>query len=244
MTHSKSTHFSEFDEQVLQQTLEDFYTDNNTDNKSKLWNFTTASGLVVLLISLVFISQMILGVFGLNLNLVSNSFMEALSVIGGGAVIVTGLGWFRRKGKKKKLSRAERKALKEHRNTYQDSSSFQSSSQASEKTYSSSSFGQASRTASFNSQSKNRIYSDQNTPESYGLAKNNRLFRSRRDKVLSGVLGGLAKYVGISPAILRLIFVIGLFASAGAPFIFGYIIATFIIPKEPQRDFRFFEPRV
>jgi phage shock protein C len=237
MTQSKNTHFSEFDEQVLEQTLEEFYTDNNSGSKSKLWNFTTASGLGILFISLIFISQMALNVFGFNLNLVSNSFMEFLSVASGAAVIVTGLGWFRRKGKKKRLSRAQRKELKSQKNDYQKSTEFAFSRD--QKQSSQSEFRTQTESGSFNrsTASAKSSFTESYAPESYGLAKNNRLFRSRKDKVVSGVLGGLAKYVGISPAILRLIFVIGLFASAGAPFIIGYIAATFIIPKEPKRDF-------
>lgn len=58
-----------------------------------------------------------------------------------------------------------------------------------------------------------------------------RLYKSRKDKVIDGVCGGIAEYFGIDPTIIRLIWVLLLFAH-GAGLIL-YLIAMIIIPREP-----------
>lgn len=59
-----------------------------------------------------------------------------------------------------------------------------------------------------------------------------RLYRSRTDRKIAGVCGGLAKYFNIDPVIVRLFWVI-LFFLGGAG-IFVYLIAWIVIPLEPQ----------
>ena len=61
-----------------------------------------------------------------------------------------------------------------------------------------------------------------------------RLYRSSRDKMISGVCGGLGEYFGIDPTLLRLAW------AALALFSFGtfwvlYVIAAVIIPYEGSR---------
>lgn len=57
-----------------------------------------------------------------------------------------------------------------------------------------------------------------------------KLYRSRTDRVLFGVCGGLGKYFEVDPVIFRILFVI-LFFIDGAGFI-GYLIMALIIPIE------------
>ena len=58
-----------------------------------------------------------------------------------------------------------------------------------------------------------------------------RLYRSRTDKKICGVCGGLAKYFNIDPTLVRLALVLCvLFAGFG---ILAYIIAALVIPEEP-----------
>lgn len=59
-----------------------------------------------------------------------------------------------------------------------------------------------------------------------------RLYRSRTEKMIAGVCGGLANYYGIDPTIVRLAFVvIGLAVGSG---ILAYLILWLIIPLEPE----------
>ena len=61
-----------------------------------------------------------------------------------------------------------------------------------------------------------------------------RLYRSRKDRVLFGVCGGIAEYFNIDPTIVRLVWVImTLIYGVG---ILLYIILTLIVPKEPLEE--------
>ena len=58
-----------------------------------------------------------------------------------------------------------------------------------------------------------------------------RLYRSRKNRVLAGVCGGLGEYLNIDPVVVRLIWVaISLVWGFG---IILYVIAALIIPEEP-----------
>tara|TARA_Y100000310_G_scaffold144893_3_gene144203 strand:+ start:25035 stop:25226 length:192 start_codon:yes stop_codon:yes gene_type:complete len=56
-----------------------------------------------------------------------------------------------------------------------------------------------------------------------------RLFRSRSDKILGGVCGGIAAYFSVDPVLIRLICILLLFSGAG---LLAYIIAWIIVPLE------------
>jgi len=58
-----------------------------------------------------------------------------------------------------------------------------------------------------------------------------RLYRSRDDRMIAGVCAGLAEYVDIDPTIVRLLFVLGLFAG-GATF-WAYLVMMLVIPEKP-----------
>lgn len=58
-----------------------------------------------------------------------------------------------------------------------------------------------------------------------------KLYRSRKDKFLGGVCGGLAEYFNTSSTLIRLLW-LGLILIDGVGFLL-YIIAWIIIPEEP-----------
>ena len=60
-----------------------------------------------------------------------------------------------------------------------------------------------------------------------------RLYRSRTDRMLWGVAGGLGKYFGIDPVIVRLIFILLIFA--GGFGIVAYIIMAIVVPLEGSK---------
>lgn len=59
-----------------------------------------------------------------------------------------------------------------------------------------------------------------------------RLYRSRADRRVAGVCGGIADYLAVDPTIVRIIW--ALFAIAGGPGVVLYIILAAIIPEEPE----------
>lgn len=58
-----------------------------------------------------------------------------------------------------------------------------------------------------------------------------RLYRSRSDEMIAGVCGGLAEYLNVDPTVIRLVFLLLLFAGGGGLFI--YLILWVIMPLEP-----------
>ncbi|MDT2240199.1 PspC domain-containing protein [Paenibacillus larvae] len=61
----------------------------------------------------------------------------------------------------------------------------------------------------------------------------NKLYRSRRDKRITGLLGGLAEKFNIDATLLRLVVAIATIFSGGT-IVPLYIIASIVIPKEPH----------
>ncbi len=59
-----------------------------------------------------------------------------------------------------------------------------------------------------------------------------RLYRSRTDKKIAGVCGGLAKYFGVDPVIPRVILLV-LVLGAGVGLL-AYVICWIVIPVEPS----------
>ncbi|HBI56551.1 MAG TPA: PspC domain-containing protein [Firmicutes bacterium] len=59
-----------------------------------------------------------------------------------------------------------------------------------------------------------------------------KLYRSRSDSMISGVCGGLAKYFGLDPTVVRLLYVLLSLFSVCFPGLLFYIIAMLIIPLE------------
>ena len=60
-----------------------------------------------------------------------------------------------------------------------------------------------------------------------------KLYRSSKNTMLGGVCAGIAEYFDIDPTLIRLGFVLLSLFTACFPGLLVYIIALFIIPKDP-----------
>jgi phage shock protein C len=60
------------------------------------------------------------------------------------------------------------------------------------------------------------------------------LRRTTDDRVIGGVCGGLGRYFGIDPIMMRLLFV--LFALAGGSAVLAYIVLWIVVPEERPGD--------
>jgi phage shock protein C len=58
-----------------------------------------------------------------------------------------------------------------------------------------------------------------------------RLYRSRNERMVAGVAGGIADYFNIDPTIIRLLFVIA--TLFGGPGLIAYIVLAIVVPEEP-----------
>ena len=56
------------------------------------------------------------------------------------------------------------------------------------------------------------------------------LYRSKKNRLIAGVCGGIGEYLDVDPTLIRLLWV---FLSLQGVGIVGYIIAWIIIPEEP-----------
>ena len=60
-----------------------------------------------------------------------------------------------------------------------------------------------------------------------------RLYRSRSERMVTGVLGGVSDYFGWDVVLVRIIYVILAVVTGFWPLLFAYIIASIAIPEEP-----------
>ena len=63
--------------------------------------------------------------------------------------------------------------------------------------------------------------------------RNKKIFRSKSDRRIAGVLGGLANYFNIDATVLRIVYVLLSIFVIGCPIVI-YLIAALIIPEEPD----------
>jgi phage shock protein C len=57
------------------------------------------------------------------------------------------------------------------------------------------------------------------------------LRRSRTNRQVAGVIGGLAEYLRVDPTLLRVIYVVGSIVSAAFPGILVYVLLWLLIPE-------------
>lgn len=59
------------------------------------------------------------------------------------------------------------------------------------------------------------------------------LYRSRRYNIIAGVCGGIAEWLGWSPTLVRVLYVVGSILSVAFPGAIVYIILWVVMPKAP-----------
>jgi phage shock protein C len=70
----------------------------------------------------------------------------------------------------------------------------------------------------------------QSQPSPAPAAAPKRLLRSRNDRMLGGVCGGVAEYLGIDSTLLRIVVVVGTVVGFGS-LLLAYIIGWILIPE-------------
>lgn len=71
--------------------------------------------------------------------------------------------------------------------------------------------------------------------------KNKKLYRSRDERMIAGVAGGVARYLNVDPAIVRLGFVALAICSFGITAL-AYVAAMVIMPEEQAAEVSFTQP--
>jgi phage shock protein C len=62
-----------------------------------------------------------------------------------------------------------------------------------------------------------------------------KLYRSRTDKKIAGVCGGLANYFNVDATVIRIVFII-LLLPGGFPGLLPYLIFWIFVPLQPERN--------
>ncbi|MBO1530910.1 PspC domain-containing protein [Psychrobacter sp. F1192] len=70
------------------------------------------------------------------------------------------------------------------------------------------------------------------------MAKLAKLHRSRNNRMIAGVMGGIAEYLGWSPMWVRVLFVLVSSLSAAVPGILIYIILWIVMPKATSQSYQ------
>lgn len=194
----------EFDDSELQLTLQEYLDEEKKKDRS-IWNIATISGLVMLFLGMTYMIQLI----GLDIGPNLGDLMDALPIIGGVLITLVGLGFLvGERGRKKKKKKRRRKSVSD--NIFEE--------------------GATSRLNNDLNEGSRR--SRQEHLDSYALRQSKKLYKSRSDKKLFGVCGGLAKYFGISSTMVRVIFVIAFFLGYGSMALI-YLALAIALHKEP-----------
>jgi phage shock protein C len=61
-----------------------------------------------------------------------------------------------------------------------------------------------------------------------------KLYRSRTDRMVGGVCGGLGKYLSVDATLIRLIAVILMVLTGVIPGVVAYLVMMLIVPLEPE----------
>lgn len=61
-----------------------------------------------------------------------------------------------------------------------------------------------------------------------------KLLRSRTNRILLGVCGGLAEYLDLDPTVVRVLYVIVSIVSVAFPGILAYVILALVMPNAPE----------
>lgn len=61
-----------------------------------------------------------------------------------------------------------------------------------------------------------------------------KLYRSKKNRMIAGICGGIAEIFSLDPTIVRLAVVLAALITAVFPFVITYIIGWIIIPEEDE----------
>ncbi len=212
----------EFDEFELQSTMQEFLKEEPKDEGKGIWNISTFAGLGMLFLALTYLLQLVGLPIGAGLANFSADAITGLPIIGGVLVTLIGFGYLvGDKRRERKARRKEKRAKKQTMNNYS------ADIPGAEKATASKLKNDLDSTFSNSSSSQSTNYAT----DSFGYRHAKRLMKSRTNKKLAGVCGGLARYFGISSTVVRLIFVVSFFMYGTSILI--YLGLAIAMPKEP-----------
>jgi phage shock protein C len=223
----------DFEDHELQATMNEFLEDEKKANNN-IWNFATIAGIAMFFVAMISVIQLL----GLGLGPDLTGLIDAMPLIGGILVTLVGFGFFvgDRKRKKNKTKSKSKSKSYDFDYDFTNSSSGRANTAGNEDYTLNNDLGSKSR-----NKSKGKSSSGSFDFDSYAFKQSKKLYKSRTDKKMSGVCGGLAKYFGISATVIRLLFVVTFLAGWGTSLLvyIGLAIALDKEPPEMMDDFDF-----
>ena len=62
-----------------------------------------------------------------------------------------------------------------------------------------------------------------------------KLYRSKENRIIAGVLGGIAEYLNVDPVAVRVLYIIFLCMTGVFPLILAYLLMYLIVPENPAK---------
>lgn len=200
-----TTQSLDFDDFELKSAMHDFLDEQPKAKEKGVLNVVTIFGALLVFFSFTFFLQKIGIPIGTRLSGLTDDIISVMPVLGTIFVALIGFGYL--VGDKRKIKKSIKEEKRKNKFT----------------------------THRFEKEANNKKHSSDFTFSAEESSKeefNKRLLKSRTDKKIAGVCGGLAKYIGINPTVIRLVFVITLFLGYGTSLLV-YIGLSFVMPKEP-----------
>ncbi|MEX2600709.1 MAG: PspC domain-containing protein [Balneolaceae bacterium] len=211
----------------LRAVMEEYLQEENK-NDSSIWNFATVSGLAMAFVAMSVFTQNILeSTLGFSFGPDLSSALNVLPVAGGVLVLLVGFGLIAGERSKKKKSRSKQPDISGEMPRFETATA--SASEEYEERDRLDAFLNRGRFSNKKSGNRSNVKTGF---DDYALRQNRSLFKSRTDKKLAGVCGGLAKYFCVSSTLVRLVFVVAALLGYGS-FFLVYIVMMLIVPKEP-----------
>lgn len=204
----------DFKDQELQQTLNEFLEDEKKEN-TNIWNFATITGIAMFAVGMIYVVQQLIGL-GLGTDL--SVWVRLLPLVGGILVTLVGFGYF--VGDRKKVRRAKKRQKQQKKQAYK----YDFESDDSDNFTLNNDLGSKRKEGGFSGE---KYQFDR-----YAFRQQKKLYKSRTDKKIAGVCGGLARYFGISSTVVRFLFVITFFAGSGTSLL-AYIALSVALDKRP-----------
>ena len=61
-----------------------------------------------------------------------------------------------------------------------------------------------------------------------------KLYRSKENRIIAGILGGIGEYLNVDPVVVRVVYIIFMAMSGFFPLILAYILLLLVIPEKPK----------
>ena len=230
----------DLDNDITEEDVEEFLEEQEAEEELKekkpgFLNLQTGSGLVVIVIGMIYLMQQV-GFFPLGFAL--GGLVAFLPWLAGTLIILTGFGvlsWSptRRRRKARQKARERRARRERQRKTTAGRRVQQTASRAFDvaKRSARKAAREAER-ASSRVASVSRVASRASQRRSHARK---RLAKSRKNKKIAGVAAGIANYLGVDATLVRIAFVIGTIAFQGAGILL-YLILSFVLPAAEAMD--------